>query len=147
MKALAAAMLVCLTVTPAAAATLPDRVAIRLQNAKTPAAAAALIRANPAHATRLAAGAAPPEAGGLRLAAPPDEISIGAVVRKMEGDFALVECLPGGNGQCIISSACRLTSILAEALEAFLQVLDGYTIDDLCGENPKLAKILSMRAA
>ena len=85
--------------------------------------------------------------GGLRLASPPEEISVGAVVRKMEGDFAVVECLPGGNGQCIISSACRLTGIMSEALEAFLQVLDGYTIGDLCGRNPKLAKILSMRAA
>ena len=85
--------------------------------------------------------------GGLRLASPPEEISIGAVVRKMEGDFALVECLPGGSGQCIISSACRLTGIMSEALEAFLQVLDGYTINDLCGQNSKLAKILNMRAA
>ena len=85
--------------------------------------------------------------GGLRLAAPPEEISVGAVVRKMEGDFALVDCLPGGNGQCIISSACRLTGIMSEALEAFLAVLDGYSLADLTGANAKLAKILSMKAA
>ena len=51
--------------------------------------------------------------GGLRLMTPPEEISIGAVIRKIEGDFALVECLPGGNGECIISSACRLTGIMS----------------------------------
>ncbi|MEM7427938.1 MAG: Rrf2 family transcriptional regulator [Pseudomonadota bacterium] len=85
--------------------------------------------------------------GGLRLSAPPQDISVGAVVRKMEGDFALVECLPGGNGQCIISSACQLTGILNEALDAFLSVLDSYTLADLTGANARLAKILSLRAA
>ena len=83
----------------------------------------------------------------MRLASSAESISIGSVVRKMEGDFALVECLPGGNGQCVISSACRLTGIMGEALEAFLTVLDGHTIADLTGRNDRLVKILELRAA
>ena len=86
-------------------------------------------------------------AGGLRLAGPADQISLGAVIRKIEGDFALVECLPGGNGQCIISPACRLTGVMREALQAFLEVLDAYTIADLTRKNHKLAALLSGEAA
>ncbi len=86
-------------------------------------------------------------AGGLRLAGPADTISLGAVIRKIEGDFALVECLPGGSGQCIISPACRLTGIMREALQAFVDVLDGYTIADLTRNNSKLATLLRGEAA
>ncbi len=69
--------------------------------------------------------------GGLRLALPPSEIVIGAVVRRTEEDLALVECFAGG--PCIITPSCRLRRALGEALAAFLAVLDGYTLADLLG--------------
>jgi Rrf2 family transcriptional regulator, nitric oxide-sensitive transcriptional repressor len=65
-------------------------------------------------------------AGGIRLARPPAEINIGAVVRHTETDFDLVEC-----ASCLIASACGLSGVLAEALGAFMHVLDGYTLDDI----------------
>jgi Rrf2 family nitric oxide-sensitive transcriptional repressor len=64
--------------------------------------------------------------GGIRLARPPAEINIGAVVRHTETDFDLVEC-----GSCLIASACGLSGVLAEALAAFMHVLDGYTLLDM----------------
>ncbi len=67
--------------------------------------------------------------GGLRLARPPSEIVIGAVVRQTEEDLALVECF--ANGACAITPACRLRQVLGNALAAFLDVLDGYTVADL----------------
>ena len=77
--------------------------------------------------------------GGLRLALPPEQIRIGAVVRGMEEDLGLVACLgPCGNPVgdaastgCAIAGACRLQSVLAEALGAFLAVLEGRTLADL----------------
>lgn len=69
--------------------------------------------------------------GGIRLARPAGEIRIGDVVRKMETDFALVECQ--GGGHCVIRGACRLESILNEALEAMISVLDRYTLLDVAG--------------
>ncbi|MDS9468750.1 Rrf2 family transcriptional regulator [Paracoccus sp. MBLB3053] len=68
--------------------------------------------------------------GGLRLARPADEIIVGAVVRHLETDFGLVECMRTGN-QCVITCRCRLIAPLQRALEAFLAVLDGYTIADI----------------
>lgn len=64
--------------------------------------------------------------GGIRLGKPPEDINIGALVRRTEGGFDLVDC-----GNCIVAPACRLTGMLKEALSAFLAVLDRYSLADL----------------
>lgn len=85
--------------------------------------------------------------GGLSLARRPEAIAIGDVVRRMEGDFALVECFPGGAGGCPITRVCRLKGVLNEALSAFLAVLDQYTIGDLTKGNSGLRSFLDVKAA
>ncbi|HEX5514185.1 MAG TPA: Rrf2 family transcriptional regulator [Gammaproteobacteria bacterium] len=72
--------------------------------------------------------------GGLRLRLPPEEISIGRLVRETEEDKALVECF-GPDNTCVITPFCDLKHVLAEAQEAFFKVLDGYTLADML--NPK----------
>ncbi len=64
--------------------------------------------------------------GGIRLGRPPEEISVGDVVRHTEEGFDLADC-----DSCIIAPACGLTGALREALMAFLSVLDSYTLADL----------------
>lgn len=68
--------------------------------------------------------------GGFKLARPPHEISLGAVVRATEPDFALVECFATGN-QCVITQNCRLPKVLNEALSAFISTLDRLTLADV----------------
>jgi Rrf2 family transcriptional regulator, nitric oxide-sensitive transcriptional repressor len=85
-------------------------------------------------------------AGGLRLARRPESIRVGDVVRRMEGDIQLVECFSAEPGGCLISRACRLKGVLHEALDAFLGVLDRYTLADLT-TNPKLRALLNQEAA
>lgn len=80
--------------------------------------------------------------GGLKLARPPERIKLGDVVRRMEDDFVLVECFEPGSDHCRITQACRLKGVLGEALKAWLAVLDKYTLADLLGRNPALAKTL-----
>ena len=80
--------------------------------------------------------------GGLRLARAPERINLGDVVRRMEDDFAMVECFEATN-TCSITRACRLKGILGEALNAYLVVLDKYTLADLLGHSKQtLAKML-----
>ena len=67
--------------------------------------------------------------GGIRLAHDPKDINIGAVVRQTEEDFHLVECFNPSNNLCKISPECQLKNALYEALQAYLAVLDGYTLD------------------
>jgi len=64
--------------------------------------------------------------GGLRLGRPADHIRLGDVVRQTEEGFTLVDC-----SQCRIATACTLPKVLNEATQAFLAVLDRYTVRDL----------------
>lgn len=64
--------------------------------------------------------------GGVRLARPAAEINVGEVVRRMEDDFALVDC-----ATCILAPRCGLACVLAEALAAFMAVLDRHSLADL----------------
>lgn len=75
--------------------------------------------------------------GGIRLARPPSEISVGTLIRHTEEDFELVEC-----SSCLIAPACGLTSVLDEALSAFLRVLDVYTLADLLARQGDFSKFL-----
>jgi Rrf2 family nitric oxide-sensitive transcriptional repressor len=76
--------------------------------------------------------------GGMRLAAAPAAINLGAVVRAIEPDFALVECFGAGNG-CALTSYCRLAGVLDGALESFLGHLDRHTLADLVPDLPRRA--------
>lgn len=71
--------------------------------------------------------------GGVRLARLPNEINIGEVIRHTEEGFNLVDC-----GSCIIAPACGMTGALKEALAAFMQVLDGYSLEDLLSKRRDL---------
>jgi Rrf2 family nitric oxide-sensitive transcriptional repressor len=64
--------------------------------------------------------------GGIRLARSPDEIFVGEVVRAIEADFAIVECMQTSeNAQnCTFLPGCKLRGLMVEARAAFLAVLD-----------------------
>ncbi len=86
--------------------------------------------------------------GGMRLARPAPEISIGAVVRMAEKDFAVVAChdetVPHG---CAVFPACRLKRRLARAVEAFLAELDSMTLNEAIGAPAQAAVLLGLRPA
>lgn len=76
--------------------------------------------------------------GGLRLRRDPEDINVGELVRQMESNFALVECL-GADNTCCLSPVCVLRGVVSEALEAFLEVLNHYTLADLIAPRKQLA--------
>jgi Rrf2 family transcriptional regulator, nitric oxide-sensitive transcriptional repressor len=80
--------------------------------------------------------------GGVRLGLAPSQINVGRVVRDMEPELAVVECL--GAGHCALSPDCRLKSILGDALEGFLRVLDRYTLADLTRNRGSLQRMLNV---
>ncbi|AIQ28253.1 Rrf2 family transcriptional regulator [Paenibacillus sp. FSL P4-0081] len=80
--------------------------------------------------------------GGIRLALAPGKINIGEVVRRMEDDFYLVECFHPSGGSCPISPVCGLKGVLGRALQAYLQVLGEYTLEDLLMNRDDLRAIL-----
>jgi len=79
--------------------------------------------------------------GGIRLARPASEITIGALVRHTEADLDLLEC-----ASCLIAPACGLTGMFDEALAAFLTVLDGYSLADALARKGDFAHLLNQVA-
>lgn len=83
--------------------------------------------------------------GGLWLARPPEEITVGEVVRGTEDDLALVECFRPDN-QCVITPECELKRVFGSALQAFLDTLDSRTIADLVEPSQRLRRRLRISA-
>lgn len=81
--------------------------------------------------------------GGVRLAQTPTNINVGAVVRATEDNLDLVECFDPATNQCPIAPACALAPALDEALQAFLAVLDRYTLADLTAKPRALTRLLT----
>lgn len=77
--------------------------------------------------------------GGLRLNQEPADINIGEVVRNTETDFFMAECFSPRNFQCGYSSNCTLKSVLHAATVAYLDVLDGVTLENLIKKDSRYA--------
>lgn len=78
--------------------------------------------------------------GGIRLGQAADQIRIGDVVRQMETKLDIVNCQTPS--PCPIKTQCQLKPILQEAADAFLNVLDQYTIADLQQSPNQLKSLL-----
>jgi Rrf2 family nitric oxide-sensitive transcriptional repressor len=80
--------------------------------------------------------------GGLRLARPPSEISLGQLLRRLEEDKPLVECMGADGGQCRLSPACGLSLALQKAQEAFFKELDPITLEGIPQLSPSMGNLL-----
>ncbi len=80
--------------------------------------------------------------GGLRLMRSPETIAIGDVVLAMEPDMAIVACFEPGHLSCRIMPACRLRSVLAGAMAAFVGHLNQFSLRDLTERREMLAELL-----
>lgn len=80
-------------------------------------------------------------AGGMRLARPGKDISVGEVVRRTEEGFQLADC-----SSCALSPACGLTGVLAERMRAMMAVFDSYTIADLLTDKDTMRRLINREA-
>ena len=82
--------------------------------------------------------------GGMRLALKPNQVNVGAVVRDMEEELAVLGCLEGDTEFCRIQECCVLRGALSDATNAFLATLDRYTLEDLLRPRAALARLLAI---
>jgi Rrf2 family protein len=84
--------------------------------------------------------------GGYTLALPASKISIGSVVRILEGDIAPVQCLSTTNyahcEECQDETTCGIRLTMADVDVALATVLDGLTLSDMVerSENARLKR-------
>lgn len=85
--------------------------------------------------------------GGMRLLVSAKDICLGEVVRATETDFAMVECFDPSLNQCRLSQHCKLKSVLNQATQSYLAVLDRITLADLVApaasdsDSPKIRRL------
>jgi len=80
-------------------------------------------------------------AGGMRLARPAEEITVGEVVRRTEEGFQLADC-----SGCALSPACGLTGVLAEGMQAMMAVFDSYKVSDLLTDREVLRRLMNRQS-
>src|SRR5215475_13742690 len=82
-------------------------------------------------------------AGGYRLAKPPEEITLAAVVRHVEGALAPVSCVSERFYEkctCPDESRCAIRSVMKEVREAVVKIVEKVTVADLCERARKLKR-------
>jgi Rrf2 family nitric oxide-sensitive transcriptional repressor len=81
--------------------------------------------------------------GGVRLTRAPAGITVGEIMRAMESDFAVVECL-GPARYCRVAGVCGARSVFASALDAYFAVLDAATLEDIAANDQGLRGALGI---
>jgi Rrf2 family transcriptional regulator, nitric oxide-sensitive transcriptional repressor len=82
--------------------------------------------------------------GGVLLARPAEDNSLRKVIQSSEPDFRIDGCFECGLSTCPLVGNCVLTGVLAEAMNAFLDVLGKYTLADLVRPKNVLARMLNL---
>jgi len=82
--------------------------------------------------------------GGVRLSKNAADIRLSDVMRVTEDNFNMAECFSDEGVDCPLVDSCELNSALREALGAFFNVLDNYTIEDLAVNRHRIDKLLGI---
>lgn len=79
--------------------------------------------------------------GGYRLARPPREITLAAIIRHIEGALAPVSCVSERFYEkctCPDEARCAIRSVMKEARDAVVRVVERVTVAELCERALKL---------
>jgi Rrf2 family protein len=70
--------------------------------------------------------------GGYSLSRPPVNISLGEIIRAVEGSLSPVSCVSiGSHINCLEESSCGLYSVMLEVRDAISSVLDNTSLKDV----------------
>jgi Rrf2 family nitric oxide-sensitive transcriptional repressor len=74
--------------------------------------------------------------------------ALGDVLRHVEPNPLIVECFDVKTNTCPIINVCGLKSVFGEALDAFVETLDQYTLEDLLHGRKRtaLAKVFATKS-
>jgi Rrf2 family nitric oxide-sensitive transcriptional repressor len=81
--------------------------------------------------------------GGLELARPAEEISVGEVIERFEGSMHLLDCVVIDN-VCRIQPGCRLRSVLAEAERLQRDYLNSVRLSDVVRTGQDLHELVKL---
>lgn len=70
-------------------------------------------------------------AGGYRLGAPPERITVAAIVQAMEGPIALTACVDGQSGNCESEHFCPMRGNWDRVNNAIREALESVSLEDM----------------
>ncbi|MFP4249667.1 MAG: RrF2 family transcriptional regulator [Armatimonadota bacterium] len=73
--------------------------------------------------------------GGYMLADPEREITVGEIIRFVQGPLVPVHCMVAGADECPLEGECPFHSMWERAREAVVEVYDTTTIRDMIAEH------------
>jgi Rrf2 family transcriptional regulator, iron-sulfur cluster assembly transcription factor len=78
--------------------------------------------------------------GGYKLALPAEEISVGAILRALEGDLNPVDCseVNPGDGNCSNSDLCVTKYVWKRISDSINEAVDGIMLSELVAESKKV---------
>ena len=76
--------------------------------------------------------------GGYELSRPPAEITVGDIIRALEGPLDVVSCT--GNYECGRATECATVTVWKEVKEAIENILDSITLEELSKQQQNLIK-------
>lgn len=81
--------------------------------------------------------------GGYILTRPPDRISLGEVIRLVDGPFDLLECAAEeepARCTCGTAAVCGLRSVVTDLRASLTGLLEGVTLADICTRTEELRR-------
>ena len=76
--------------------------------------------------------------GGYRLAKPAEEISVGDVLRALEGSIEAVSCLEGENPSCVGKDLCVARYVWQKVNKSIQETVDSIMISQLVEESRRI---------
>ena len=70
--------------------------------------------------------------GGYFLSKSPEEISLGEVIRLIDGPLAPLGCVSTEHGSCPKEITCGIRSVMLDVTNATAEILDRVTLADVC---------------
>ncbi|MFQ5960886.1 MAG: RrF2 family transcriptional regulator [Candidatus Methylomirabilales bacterium] len=71
--------------------------------------------------------------GGYTLARAPYQITLGEIIRLMEGPPAPIYCVdPSSHEKCSVEKSCGFQSVWAEVRDTIAEILDTVTFEEIC---------------
>lgn len=78
--------------------------------------------------------------GGYFLNKSPDEISLGEVIRLIDGPLAPLECVNTEHLNCSKEITCGIRSVMLDVANATAEILDRVTLADVCNRTKGMAE-------
>lgn len=78
--------------------------------------------------------------GGYLLARPPEEITVGEILRSLEGELSPSDCIVEGEGDCERETICVTKNVWIKIKKSIDDVVDSITLKDMMDDNNDLIK-------